>query len=216
MNGITKSSRRRARRTFAIGAGLAVAAALGAGTASASPEVATSTTHETLRLLDDEHHLLYFINKSRADLCTPERLAFEQELLEWLDAGAVGDPPAEPASSQQGVAQVTRSSRFVNGRELLNIVGDDVPVEAWRLDDEEGGVDCSATDGPGAGLFASGPMDFTVWRNISDPQFTGDIGIAGTIVDPHGTRWNAEVRYLVKLVNGEFTAHGNSRLVALG
>ena len=114
----THSSNRRrrvARRLVAAGAAAAAAAAtIGVGSAAASPDLTTTTTHETLRLVDEEHGILYFINKSRADLCTPERLAFEAELLAWFDGGAVGDPPAEPASSQQGVAEVQRSVRLVN------------------------------------------------------------------------------------------------------
>lgn len=216
----THSSNRRhrvARRLVAAGAAVAAAAAtIGVGPAAASPDLTTTTTHETLRLVDEEHGILYFINKSRADLCTPERLAFEAELLAWFDGGAVGDPPAEPASSQQGVAEVQRSVRLVNRRELVTIVGDDVPVEAWRLDSEEGGVDCTATDGPGAELFAAGPMDFTDQRHVSDPLLTGDTRVAGVILDPAGTRWNADVHYIVTLVNGQFSVKGGGRLVPLG
>ena len=94
---------------------------------------------------------------------------FEAAFEAWLDGGAVGDPPAEPAASQQGVAEVRRTTRLVDGRAMLNIVGDDVPVEAWLLDGEEGGLDCTATDGPASRLFASGPMDFSDVRKVSDP-----------------------------------------------
>jgi len=208
--------RPRTARVVAVGAALTLTGALGAGPASASPDVTTTVTHQTLRLVDEDHGILYFVNKSRADLCTPERLVFEAAFEAWLDGGAVGDPPAEPASSQQGVAEMHRTTRFVDSRELLDVVGNHVPVEAWLLDNEEGGLDCTATDGPGAALFASGPMDFSDVRKTSDPLLTGSVDLAGTIVAPDGTRWNAGVHYIVKLVNGRFDAKGPTRLVALG
>ena len=108
------------------------------------------------------------------------------------------------------------TSRLVNQREMLTIVGDDVPVEAWRLDGEEGGIDCTATDGAGAELFASGAMDFTSSRKVSDALLTGDTRVEGVITDPQGGRWRADVHYLVKLVNGEFDVKGTGRLVPLG
>src|SRR6478609_9461950 len=148
--------RPRTARVVAVGAALTLAGTLGAGPASASPVVSTTVTHETFRLVDADHGILYFVNKSRADLCTPERLAFEAAFEAWLDGGAVGDPPVEPASSQQGVAAVQRTTRLVDGRTMFTFVGNDVPVEGWLLDGEEGGVDCTATDGPASTLFASG------------------------------------------------------------
>ena len=40
--------------------------------------------------------------------------------------------------------------------------------------------------------------------------------MAGVIRDPAGTRWNADVHYIVKLVNGQFSVKGGGRLVRLG
>ncbi len=210
------SPRPRTVRVLAVGVGLTLAGALCAGPASASPDVTTTVTHDTFRLSDGDHGLLYFVNKSRADLCTPERLVFEAAFEAWLDGGAVGDPPAEPAASQQGVAEVRRTTRLVDGRAMLNIVGDDVPVEAWLLDGEEGGIDCTATDGPASRLFASGPMDFSDVRKVSDPNQTGSVTLTGVIVDPGGARWNAGVHYVITFVNGRFEVKGTNRLVPLG
>lgn len=212
----TTSFRPRTARVLAVGAGLAVAGALCAGPASASPDVSTTVTHETFRLVDEDHGILYFVNTSRADLCTPERLVFEAAFEAWLDGGAVDDPPAEPASSQQGVAEVQRTTRLVDGRAMFNFVGDDVPVEGWLLDGEEGGLDCTATDGPASRLFASGPMDFSDVRKASDSLLTGGVDLAGVIVDPDGARWNAGVHYVISFVNGRFDVKGATRLVRLG
>jgi hypothetical protein len=210
------SLRPRTARIIAVGAGLTLAGALCAGPASATPDVSTTVTHETVRLGDGDHGILYFVNKSRADLCTPERLVYEEAFEAWLDGGAVGDPPPEPASSQQGVAEVRRTTRLVDGRAMLTVVGDDVPVEAWLFDGEEGGLDCTATDGPAARLFASGRMDFTDVRRASDPNLTGSVSLSGILVDPAGTRWNAGVNYIITFVNGRFEVKGTNRLVGLG
>ena len=65
----------------------------------------------TARIGDDKNGFITFVNKSRADLCTPERIAYEQAFLAWLDGGEQGDPPPEPASSQQGVKDVQFTQR---------------------------------------------------------------------------------------------------------
>ena len=217
MDATLTPSRRRGlvRQVGAVGACTAVAATLGIGTASASPGT-TTVTHAAVRIVDDEHGLLLFVNKSRADLCTPERIAYEALIIEWFESGALGDPPPEPAGTTEGEAEVTLTTRMVGGRELTTLEGDDVPVEVWRLDGEEGGIDCTATDGPGAGLFASGPMDLTVRRNVSDAVQTGNLKAEGVVVAPEGTRWNISVSYLVTIAGEMESLQGVTRLVELG
>ena len=214
----TRRRHRRGLRTVAAVACAAAAGTLGVGTASASPEVESVTTQQTLRIVDGDAGLLFFVNKSREDLCTPERLTFEADLQAWLDGGMVGEPPAEPAESQQGVSDVVVTTRTVGDRELLTIVGDEVPVEIWRLDDEGGGVDCTATDGPGAELFASGPMDLgIVRRQASDHALSGDSRVAGVVLDTEGNRWNVDLRYLLTAAGDNvFSVRLVSRVVELG
>lgn len=204
------------RRVAAVGACTLAASALGLGTASAAPDTTTTVTHQTLRLVDGEEGVLYFVNKSRADLCTPERLAFEAEFEAWLDGGAVGYPPAEPASSQQGVAEMTLTQRAIGDHETTRVVGDPVPVEVWRLDDEEGGIDCTATDGPGAELVASGPMRFTLQQNRTGSVLTGPISLSGVVTTPAGARLNVGITYVVVGAGPQFDVHGVSRWVGLG
>jgi hypothetical protein len=204
------------RRVVTVGACAAAAATLGVGTASASPDVTTTTNHATARIVDEENGLLLFINKSRADLCTPERIAFEAELVVWFEGGLVGDPPVEPADSSQGVVEVGQTSRLVDGREILKS-DDEVPVEVWRLDDEGGGIDCTATDGAGAELFAAGTMNYTTTRRITDSTVSGSIRVAGTVMDTVGGRWNYSVRYLLKNAGGhDLQVQPIIRLVELG
>jgi hypothetical protein len=218
MNALRTQHTRRsvARRAAAVGACTLVASALGLATASAAPDTTTTVTHLTLRLVDDEQGVLYFVNKARADLCTPDRLAFEAELQAWFDGGAVGDPPAEPASSQEGVAEMTSTVRTIGDHETLQVVADSVPVEVWRLDDEGTGVDCTATDGPGAELVASGPMRFTLQRNATWSVLTGPISLSGVVTTPDGARLNVGIAYLVVGAGPRFDVHGVSRWVDLG
>ena len=214
----TRRRQRLGRRAVAAVACATAAGALGVGTASASPTEDTTVTQQTLRIVDGDAGLLFFVNKSRADLCTPERLVFEADFEEWVAGGFQGDPPQEPAESQQGEADVVQTTRVVGDRELFTIVGDDVPVEIWRLDDEEGGIDCTATDGPGAELFASGPMDLRiVRRDASDNALTGDSRVSGVVLDEAGTRWNVDLRYLLTQAgNSGFSVRLVSRVVELG
>ena len=204
------------RRVIAAGACATAAATLGAGTASASPDVTTTTTQMTARIIDDENGLLLFINKSRADLCTAARIAFEVELEAWFDGGLVGDPPVEPADSQQGVEEMVQTNRLVDSREIFTMDGK-VPVEVWRLDGEDGGIDCTATDGAGAELFATGTMTFTSTRRSTDATVSGSTRVAGVVIDADAGRWNYDVRYLLKNRGGhDLYVQPVIRLVALG
>ncbi|HYN28367.1 MAG TPA: hypothetical protein VES95_00645 [Dermatophilaceae bacterium] len=65
-----RSSRRATRRVLAVGAGLTLAGALGVGTASASPDVTTTVTHSTFRLVDEQNHILSS-STSRGPTCAP-------------------------------------------------------------------------------------------------------------------------------------------------
>ena len=87
----------------------------------------------------------------------------------------------------------------------------------WRLDEEGGGIDCTATDGAGAGLFATGTMDFTLTRRFTDSIVSGDTRLAGTVTDTSGGRWLSDVRYKVKNTGGhDLYVQPNIRLVPLG
>jgi hypothetical protein len=201
---------RRAR----IGAALAFLLALGfanagAAVASANPTVATETRPATARLSDPDNDLLVFVNKSRADLCTPERIIFEQQFLAWLDGGAQGDPPPEPASSQQGIAPVTFTQRTAGDVTTFTIDGRNLPVEVWRLEDDVDGLDCTATDGPGAALFATGIM---TWHNqrVTTPTGGGSFSVSlqGRVVGTDGQPYNYSIRY--------GAGNGGTHLVPIG
>jgi hypothetical protein len=189
---------RRGRAGGAWGAALVAcglaAATLGGSAQADPPEVTTTLTPNTLRLADEENRLLAFVNKPRAALCTPGRYAFEATLIAWFDGGMVGDPPPEPASSQEGVVPLTWEDRVVNGTEFFSITGN-APVEVWRLEDDVDGVDCTATDGAGSELFATGDMELTFTRRSTVDGVTGDNRLSGVVTDTTGRRWNYTIRY---------------------
>jgi hypothetical protein len=143
---------------------------------------------------DDRHDFLIFLNKSRADLCTPERVAFERALLAWFD-DPVGDPPPEPASSQRGVRPVRFTERTKGGTEIFTHVGRRLPVEVWRLEDDVDGVDCTATDGPGASRFATGTMDWTGRTRTDGAGVSRLTRVEGRVVATDGTRYRYLVQY---------------------
>jgi len=163
-------------------------------------------THQTFRLGDGDNGLLVFANKSRADLCTPERIVFENAFEAWLDGGEVGEPPVEPADSSVGSANVVRTTIERHQRTHTTFVGDDLPVEVWRLDEEEGGIDCTATDGPGAERFATGRMDYSVKAVESPSAFRSDIRLGGVVRDEQGGRWKYVIRYITRVDDGELTS----------
>src|SRR5690242_8832556 len=70
------------RRVLIAGAGAALVLA-GTGTAAnADHSGTTSKRPATARIGDEENGMLVFVNKSRAALCTPERIAYEQAFIQ--------------------------------------------------------------------------------------------------------------------------------------
>ena len=179
--------------------GLVVAGIAAPASADSNPSSQVVTTVQvrpaTARLGDEQHDFLIFVNKSRADLCTPERYAFEQEFQAWLDGGQQGDPPPEPASSQQGVKDVQFIQRITPSATTFSIDGPDLPVEVWKLEDNPDGIDCSATDGPGAELFATGTMTWRSVRVMTTVNSRGTLSVEGRIVGTDGQAYNYLVRY---------------------
>jgi hypothetical protein len=214
----TRASRRTRspRRAAAVATCTLVAVVSATGVASAAPVVDEEVRQSTFRL-DGDNGLLIFANKSRADLCTDERLAFEADLEEWLNNGAVGDPPEQPASSNEGVEDVTFTTRQVDARTITTVDGPGLPVEVWRLDGEEGGIDCTATDGTGAGLFATGTMDFTSRQVQAATGFSNDVRLRGMVEGTDGVTYSYEVRYVFKDSAGQGSVFQPlTRLVPLG
>lgn len=197
----------RARRSLLVSFGVPVAilslTASMAGPAAADPLPASRgvTTVDvrpaTVRIGDDENGFLIFANMSRSDLCTPERITYEEAFLAWLDGGQQGDPPVEPASSQQGVKNVQFTERTASAATTASIDGPDLPVEVWKLEDDPDGIDCTATDGPGAALFATGAMTWRSTQVTTDTGFQTNLSIEGQVVGTDAQAYRYSVRYLI-------------------
>jgi len=156
----------------------------------------------TARLGDGDHNLLVFINKSRASLCTDERIAYEQAFIAWLDGGQQGDPPTEPASSQQGVNPVRFTQHVEDGVTTSSVDGPNLPVEVWRPEDNPDGIDCTATDGPGAALLATGTMTWHV-RSVTAPHLqASDTSLQGYILGTDSRTYRYTIRYLFSQRDG--------------
>lgn len=203
----------RARRSLLVSFGVPAAMLLGMAAGVADPAAAapvsaspSSTTVEvrpaTVRIGDDENGFLIFANMSRADLCTPERISYEEAFLAWLDGGAQGDPPVEPPSSQQGVKDVRFTRHTTSAATTSTIDGPALPVEVWKLEDDPDGIDCTATDGPGAALFATGAMTWRSTQVMTDTGFRTNLSMGGQVVGTDGRAYRYSVRYLIGQHNG--------------
>src|SRR6478672_4806903 len=121
--------RHRGAAALAIGALMATALpAAGAPARQVAANVVTDVRPATLRLAEERNGLIVFVNKSRADLCTPERFAYEAAFLQWLDSGQQGDPPTEPAASNQGVEPVRFTDSTVGSINVQSANGPNLPV----------------------------------------------------------------------------------------
>jgi hypothetical protein len=114
---------------------------------------------------DFDHGLVIFVNTDRASFCTPEQMAFEQAVRDWLDGGMQGPFPddAEPRpvgfvglpayflDTPMGVIATTRGP--VRG----------LTMELWRLDDpaDRLGIGACLDTNDANELFASGTGSFS-------------------------------------------------------
>lgn len=215
MNRLTRRSRTGVAGLFVAVATLALGAI--AVPASAHPSAQVDVRPATARISDEDNGFLIFVNRSRAALCTPERIAYENAFVAWLDGGAQGDPPVEPASSQQGVKPVVFTDIDSASATLSTIAGPNLPVEVWREENDSDGIDCTATDGPGAELFATGLMTWTSLRVETANSTHTDLSIAGTVKGTDGQKYRYSVRYVINVKDGaEPDFHSTIRLTPIG
>jgi hypothetical protein len=119
---------------LATALGCAALLAGAATPASADPPVGTVTLEDawTIRA-DGTNELAAFVNITREAFCTPEEVAAEQAFLEWLRAGAVGEPPGDyPYAPAAVLLDMTVQDV---GRGNLRAMGSaTVPVELWTFE----------------------------------------------------------------------------------
>ena len=84
----------------------------------------------------------------------------------------------------------------------FSIDGPSLPVEVWRQEEQPDGIDCTATDGPGAGLFATGTMTWRL-RAVTAPHVqSSDTSLQGSIRDTGGRSYEYSIRYLFSQRDG--------------
>jgi hypothetical protein len=153
---------------------------------------------------DFDNDLVIFLNTTREEFCTPEQIAFEQAVADWLAGGGVGPFPEDPdpapdghvafpiqqVDTPQGVITTTR--RTVEG----------LVMQLWVLDDSEDQVGvgaCLDTDdanelfAAGTGSFRGVVTDFygaVFAGEASRPMFIDHTQGGGVVTTPDGDRYD--------------------------
>jgi hypothetical protein len=125
-----------------------------------------------------------FVNTTRDTYCTPEIVEFENALVDWLQPGALGDPPTFPGHLAD--KPVTATLMAVGGGNFRLTSSTQVPVELWTFEggksraagnlvapcvDTDGLVDGSNSQTKPGELFAAGPG--TLESKDNDANGTG-------------------------------------------
>lgn len=156
------------RRTLILLMALAllVVGVSSANAASGPPD----RTEETFPILfpDFDNEVVVFINTTRAMICTPEQIAFE----EWILDGADGPPPG-PGFEFEGIHPIAVQSKMVGDGVVVNLAkGSNLGTELWVLDDpaDLGAGPCTDTDDK-MEMFAEGTSR---WQGNDNDFFGSD------------------------------------------
>ena len=105
--------------------------------------------------------LVVFINTDRATYCTPEIVAWEEAVIDWLDGGQVGDPPEFPGAVE-GFDLVGIQEKETGQGALVQLLrGSGLTTELWEMDADAPLVGpCTDTDGA-LNRIATGTATFT-------------------------------------------------------
>lgn len=188
------------RILFMLLAVLMVAAAV---PAAAAPPVRTTDAFPFTGP-DFEHDLVIFVNTSRAEFCTPEQLAFEAAVGEWLAGGMMG--PFPEGSGPPPVGRVAFPVQLVDTPQgvIANTRGKvrGLHMELWVLDDPQDRVGvgaCLDTDDANQ-LFASGTSTFRGFvtdfygaiftDEVNRPVFVDHTQGGGVVTTPDGDRYD--------------------------
>jgi hypothetical protein len=172
--------------------GAAVLALAGAAPALAGPPTRFSEPI-LFSFPDTTLGLVVLINIDRASICTPEQIAFEEALIDWLEGGEVGEPP-EPPADPEGFDLVSfQQLETGQGAVVQLFKASGLYVEIWEMDADAPLVGpCTDTD-DAMHLIGSGTARFIANDNdlfFSDTRANafGDRGIAN-ISDDEGNRF---------------------------
>lgn len=157
---------------------------------------------------DLENGLAIFVNTSHASFCTPEQVAREQAILDWLEAGMIDPFPEHALERPDGFVAVPALLRTTPTGVVATTRGAvrDLHMELWTLDapeDDPGIGPCLGTDDSGE-LFATGTStfsgvgtDFEGWglRPTSIDKTRG----GGEVTTPEGARYHYSWSFLQHL-----------------
>jgi hypothetical protein len=82
------------------------------------------------------NELAVFINTDRATYCTTEVVAFEEDLVDWINGGFQGPPPAEPAFPEGFDTITVQQKETGKGAIVALAKGSGLVIELWELDAE--------------------------------------------------------------------------------
>lgn len=169
---------------------------------------------------DDGNQLVVFVNTDRDSMCSPEMLAFEEALIDWIAGGQVGPPPPEPDIPDGFDPFQIQRLDIRTGAGLSFLRGNDVYVELWYWDDvaDRGDVGPCLDSDDRAERFAVGAGDWSF--HATDLEFTGTRAIVfdlalrhGDIVDADGQRYRYQVHLHDNVSCFEHAASQNACLV---
>lgn len=114
---------------------------------------------------DFQHDLAIFVNTDRASFCTPQQMAFEQAVRDWLDGGSQGPFPEDPVPPPVGF--VGLPAYFLDTP--LGVIAttrgkvDGLTMELWKLDDpaDQLGIGACLDTNDANERFASGTGRFS-------------------------------------------------------
>ena len=184
-----------------------------AATAVAAPQ--QSFTAKDLFLTgDSEQGLVVLVNTDRATYCTPEQVTFEEDVLAWIEGGAIGDPPEAPAEPAgfgefKYLVQQTRQ-----GATVVRVAGSGLYAEIWQMDPDAPGIGpCLDTDDTMIRI-GTGTAEFRANDNDQGGSGTranafGNRGIV-SIVDDDGVSHRYSWIFHVSVVCHEFRCGFNN------
>jgi hypothetical protein len=153
---------------------------------------------------DLEQEVVVLINHTREMACTPEAVAAETALVEWLEGGMIGEPPPPPPEVEGLEPVDVQHVETGQGALVVKVMAKDLHIELWALDAPEDRPlvgPCLDTDDTMT-LLATGTTSFHVNDNdlfFSDTRANafGDRGHATLTSTADGTTHSYSWRFHV-------------------
>jgi hypothetical protein len=117
-----------------------------AAPASAGPPTRVQDPFPTI-FPDLENGLVVFVNSDRAQACSPDVVAWEEDVIAWIEGGEVGEFPPLP-EFPTGLEPIDiQESETGRGAIVYLAMASGLPIELWELEDDAPLVGpCTDTD----------------------------------------------------------------------